>query len=134
MPTNVTLGYGITVSRFNGTSYVPFAEIVDVTPPNVSRDSIGVSHHGSPGGYKEFIPGLRDGGEISLTLNWIPSATETLLVAFNSGTVDSFRITLPNSVTCTFSGFVMSHSPATPRDDKMTLAVTLKVSGAPVWA
>jgi hypothetical protein len=134
MPTNAALGYQITLARFNGTSYIALAEVVDTTPPNVTRDEIDATHHGSPGGYKEYIPGLREGGEVPVTLNFIPSATDSLLAAFNSNTVDSWRITLSNGVTCTFAGFVKSHSPATPRDDKMTLDAVIKVSGQPVWA
>ena len=40
------------------------AEIVELTPPSMSRDEIDVTSHQSSDGYREFISGLRDGGEV----------------------------------------------------------------------
>ena len=134
MPTNAALGYPIIFSRFNGTAYIPLAEVVNVNPPQVERGDIDATHHNSPNGYKEYIPGFREGGEVPLTLNWVPSASDALLAAFNSNTVDSWRITMPSGLTCTFDGYVKQHSPVTPREDKMMLDVVVKVSGRPVWA
>ncbi len=134
MPTNSTIGYGITFAIWNGASYTNFVEVLDAIPPQYSRDAIDATHHASPAGFKEYIPGLKDGGEVTMTLNYIPSASDAYLAAFNASSAGQFRITLPNAVTCTFGGVITSYAPNTPRDDKMTSEIVIKVSGQPVWA
>lgn len=134
MSTNAAIGYAITFGIWNGASYTNVVEVVDAMPPQYSRDAIEATHHGSPSGYKEYIPGLKDAGEVSLTLNYVPSASDAYLAAFEASSAGQFRITMPNAVTCTFNGVITGYSPATPRDDKMTTEIKIKVSGKPTWA
>ena len=104
----------------------------------MSRELPDATHLGSPGGYREFIGGLRDGGEVTLDLNWLPGdathdANTGLLSIFNSNnTGKNWRITLPTTPTTTvsFSGPVSAFEPDIPVDDKISLSVTIKVSGA----
>lgn len=133
MPTNAAIGYQTTLGIWNGASYTAVAEITKVTPPQYTRDAVEATHQGSPNAYREFIAGFKDAGEVALELNWVPSATDQWLAAFNTG-AGLFRITLPNGVTCTFNAIVTGYEPQTPLDDKMMASITLKVSGQPTWA
>lgn len=122
--------------------FVLVAEIVSVTPPSLSRDTVDATHAESPEKWREFIPGLRDGGEVTLEMNFIPSGdgTETILQTFNSDAVITCRIIFPDGdydaspPTATiwqFSGFCTAFQPQAPFDNKMSATCTFKVSGKP---
>lgn len=57
------------------TLLVRIAELQDITGPGKVRETIDVTTHDSPNGYREFIGGLKDGGEVSFTLMFDPSDT-----------------------------------------------------------
>lgn len=133
MPTNSLIGYQTQFAIFNGTSYVAVAEVTNVTPAQYSRDAIEATHNASPNAAREFIPGLIDAGELTLSINYIPAVADTIIAAMRAG-LGQFRVTFPNGVTCTFSGVITGYSPEAPLDDKMAATVTIKASGLPVWA
>ncbi len=133
MPTNAAIAYQITFGIWNGVSYTAQAEITNANPPQYTRDAIDATHHASPNGFREYIAGMMDGGEVPLEINFVPSATDPYLAAMQAG-LGQFRITFNNGVTCTFFAIVTAYSPDTPLDGKMSAGITLKVSGRPVWA
>ena len=110
-------------------TYTPVAEVVSITPPGMSRDAIEATHLKSPGGWKEFIAGMKDGGEASFTLNLAPSATDALVTAFNADS-GNYQITFPNGVMLRFAGFFTAYTPPDLTAEKMEASVTVKVSGA----
>lgn len=133
MSTNAKIGYGTTLSRGGNV----IAEITSITPPNLSADSIDVTTMDSANGYKEFIQGLRDGGECSLEGKFYPGDTNGqigLLTDFNAGTLQTFVITFPTSMgaTWTFTGIVTGFEGDIPMDDAVGFAATIKISGKPV--
>lgn len=137
MATNTSIGYGATFARDSGGGvFADIAEVVSITPPQMSRDTPDATHLASPDGYREFISGLRDGGEISLELNFVPAdATQTLLrTDFDGDAPVDYQITFPDTSNVTATAFVTALSPSVPLDDKMALSVTLKVTGKPTWA
>ena len=65
--------YGTLIEADDGAgNYTAIAEVVDITGPDQSRDTIDVTHMQSPNGYQEFIPSFKDGGNVTLTLNFLP--------------------------------------------------------------
>jgi len=116
--------------------FTAVAEITDLTPPNMSRDSIEVTTLNSTSGYREFIAGWRDGGEVSLTANWLPTnATHDddtgLLEQWDDDDLHNYRIVLPDTLaTIAFSGFLTAFEPELPRDEQGKLNCTIKISGA----
>ena len=63
-----------------GEEYV--ARLTNLTPPELSRDDIDVTDHDSPDGFREFVPGLKQAGEVALEGNLIPTDnTQTGLLA-----------------------------------------------------
>jgi predicted secreted protein len=126
------------------TDWLTVAEVVSITPPSLSRDAVDATHTESPEKWREFIPGLRDGGEVSCEMNFIPAGpgTEAILASFNSDTVQSCRIIFPDGdanaspITATvwaFSGFITAFAPEAPFDGKMAATVTVKLSGKPAF-
>lgn len=114
-------GYGITITFDSGF----LAEIIDTTPPEMSREAIDTSHTTTPDGAMTFIPSdLIDYGECTVELNFDESATPPI-----DGDAESVVITFPSGTTWTFSGFLTNYSAAAPIDDRMTATATIKVSG-----
>lgn len=144
--TTALIGYGVHFSRGDSASpevFTNIAEVIDVSPPSMTKDQVEATHTDSPDGFREFINGLKDGGECSITMNFLPNnATQNntsggLLNDFISGTTTiNYRISFPGSptTTWTFKASVIGYEVSTPMDDRMTAVVTFKVAGAPTIA
>lgn len=134
--TNAATDIGLltTFGKVVGSTYTPFAEMTELNPPETSRDSVEFTHFASPDGYKEFKPGLSDGGEVSLTYNLVAGLYDdaTIHAHLADRTVDGWRIVYPNGAELNFKGFATTHGHATPLDDRMTGTATWKITGKPV--
>ena len=131
---NAAIGYGTTIaiSTNGGTTFTDVAEVFSITPPSDTVDTVDVTHMASPNATREFVLGLRDPGEASFEMNFVPgSAADTLLQTIrDSRQTVSCRITFPNDATWTFSGILTGYEPEVPVDDRMTATVTFKVTGS----
>ena len=139
--TDALIGYGTTFERSDSASpevYTAIAEVMNITPPPYARETQDATHMSSTDGYREFISGLRDAGEVALELNYIPggAAQTSLLADFDSDALVNYRIVFPTSPqqTVTFAGLVTGFSPEAPLEGKQTVSVTFKVSGKPTWS
>jgi len=137
MTTEATIGHNTLFQRDPGTTvYATLAEVTSITPPNITRDTIDATHMLSTERYREFISGLRDGGECSIELNFVPGGTAmtALLLDLADDTDVPYKIIFPNSSVWTFNAFLTALSPEAPLDDKMTATATFKINGKPVLA
>jgi hypothetical protein len=115
-------GYGITISFASGF----LAEIIDTTPPEMSREAIDTSHTATTDGAMTFIPSdLIDYGECTVELNFAEGTTPPI-----DDPAEAVTITFASGATWAFSGFLTGYAPAAPIDDRMTATATIKVSGA----
>lgn len=142
--TEARIAYG-TLLQFGDNSSPPqfttLAEVNDITGPGMSRELPDATHMESPGGWREFIGGLKDAGEITVECNHLPENTTQdantgVLALFASGERRTWRIVFPlgsPGVTWEMSAVVSAFEPNFPIDDKMGLSVTLKVSGQPAF-
>ena len=133
MASNANAAAGTTIS-WNSNSIGEVTEIGDL---DTSADDIEVTDYGSTDGYKEYIQGLKDGGELEVSGNFYPTDTgqSALISDINGGTVRTAVITLPNSVgTWTFSAYVKGFTTSTPIDGQVQFTATLKITGKPVFA
>lgn len=114
---------------------VAVVEVNSVGDIDLTADDIEVTHYNSDDGYKEYIQGLRDGGEIAVEGNFIPSdaGQAALLSDFNAGTVRTFLVTLPNTDASTWSGsaYIKGFTTSQPINDKIMFTATLKLTGKP---
>lgn len=113
-------------------TYVKVAAVTAITPPGMTRDAVEVTHLESPDMYKEYIPGLKDGGEATITLNFTPSATDVVVAAFENDAADKYQVTFPNGVMLRFTGFFTGYTPPelTPGGN-MVATATIKCTGKP---
>ena len=132
--TNPIAGFGATIKYAVGTLVGKLTSIGGV---KLKAETIDITNHDSADGFKEFIGGLRDGGEFPLEGNFIQddAGQLALLASFNSGAVESFIVTFPDNSTWTFSAIVTGVEVGkADLKDQLMFAATLKISGKPVFA
>lgn len=112
-------------------AFSAIAEINSIDGPNKSRDTIDVTSLDSSGGYREFIASFRDGGEVSLEMNFTRDGYLDMNADFELDTLVDYQIVLPDigNTTLDFSGLVTNVGLGIPLDDKITAPITIKVSG-----
>lgn len=112
-------------------TYVDIAEVVSITPPGVTREAVEATHLKSPDAYKEFIAGLKEAGEASITLNFVPAASDAVFTAFDADS-GKYQITFPNGVMLRFDGFFTAYNPPElTSEGKMEATATIKATGKP---
>jgi len=128
-------GVGAAFKRGDGASpsegFTAIAEVANITGPGLTRDFIEVTHLGSTDGYREFITGFRDGGEYTFTVNFTHAEYLLLLADFESDDSVNYQVVLPDTDTTTmdFAGYVTAIPMTIPFDDKVTVDVTIKITG-----
>ena len=118
--------------------FVTIASVEDLSGPGRSRNMIDVSAHDSPDKYREFVKGMKDGGEVTATINYRPGETthQQLDADFEEDDLRDYQLMmLPGDVdehTWDFTAGISEISDEFPLDDKMAREVTFKISGKPV--
>lgn len=133
--------FGTTLSRDNGTSFDPIANITSLSGPSMSRDTIDVTSHDSPNSYMEFVASLIDGGEVTCDINWDPAAadldatnTTTQLMADleNTSPID-YEIAFPDGSKFAAALLITGFEFEANFDDKLSASLSFKVSGLPTF-
>jgi len=111
---------------------IPYA--FDIAMPGITFDTVETTSNSSPNGFREYIPGLADGGEVTFTLNWHDDETahQELWEAQQAREVTDFQIAMPQFGTNNlfdFQAFVTGLPITSPIGDRVTQAVTLKITG-----
>jgi len=131
-------GYNTILARWSGSAYEDVSEITGLVGPSYSQDTIETSHMATTNEFKTFIGGLKDGGEVTLDCQFDPAGGATqhddLKTDLEGSAMGLYKITFPDTTTCIFNALVTGWTPTEPLEDKLTLAVTFKVSAKPTWA
>jgi predicted secreted protein len=118
------LGSGGTGSE----TFTTIAEVLDIDGPSQAREQIEVTSHSSEG-WREYIAGLRDGGEVSFPVNFVPADQDDLRALYDDGTQANYKIVYPNGWKDTFAAIVTDWSTKSPVDGAVTDEIKLKISG-----
>ena len=107
-------------------------EITTVDFLDVSVDDLDATTHGSPGQWREFIGGLKNGGTLTGTIRFDPALHGAILSAV--GVTHDVRITLPDAgaASIDFEGYINMLTGVAPHDGLLEGEFGLKASGAPV--
>ncbi len=107
------------------------SEINSITGPGKSRDTIDVTRLEDTDGYRQFIGGLRNPGTVTLNMNYTPEGYILLNGDFENDELVEYSIQLPaGKGTFTFNGLVTEVPVSIPIGDKVTVDVTIQISGA----
>lgn len=135
MTTAAGSAFGSTLS-WNSTA---LAEVANITGPTLSIDPIDVTTHDSTSGFREYIAGLRDGGEVTVEGNFISSDASgqiALVTDAKAGTVREMIITGPTAAafTWTANALCTRFEQTNPHDGKLGFSATFKITGVPTLA
>lgn len=127
-----TVGLGTLFKKGSNT----IAEVVSIDGPGLEKAMVEATHLNSDSRFREFLSGLRDAGEITLVLNFLPADTthEELEDAYLANTSASYSITWTDSglTVWSFTAFVTGLRPnATLDNEPLRSTVTLKLTGIP---
>lgn len=116
------------------------AKLKSIGGINITRAVVDVTTHDSADEYREYIAGLKDGGEVPISGLLLPTDTDgqiALQAALESGAETVFAIVFPApiSYTWSFNGIVTSFA-TTPADIEgaVGMEAKIKVSGKPTLA
>ena len=126
-------GVGAQFLRWNvGTGqWVAIAQVKSIAGPTMTRTFIDTTALDTTGGYRTFITGFRDPGQITLSMNFERDGYESMKTDFESEDVQNYQIVLPDADTTSlaFEGLVTELPLNIPTDDVVTADVTIKVTG-----
>ena len=124
-------GVGTIIQKWSISSSVwsAIAEVTNISGPGMTRDLIEVTSLDSTDGYREFIAGFRDGGNVVLSMNYTRAGLDEFLADFESDVIQNYEIVLPDGTSLEFEGFVQEFPLTIPTDSQITMETTIKVSG-----
>lgn len=112
---------------------VTVAGLTSIGGLELSADTIDVTTLDSDGGYREFIAGFKDAGEVSLEgYLKLDEGQQALYALFESGETEDFTILFPNYMgSWQFKGVVTGFSTSADLEDPLSFSATIQVSGKP---
>jgi predicted secreted protein len=114
---------------------VPVGHLTSISSPSMSQETIDVTTLDSPGEYREFIGGFKDGGEVSASGFFDPSdaGQQAVYTALENSAVEKFTIQFPASMGASweFDGVVTSFQTTAELEEAIGFEITIQVSGKP---
>lgn len=110
-------------------------DLSSIGSPSITQEELDVTTLDSEGGYREFIPGFKDPGEVPISGYFVISdlGQADLLAALESEELQDFEIIYPARLgaSWSFQGFVSNLNITAETEDAITFEATLRVSGKP---
>lgn len=136
---DAAIGHGATFTRSDdatsGGTFATIGNVIMIGPPNATRETPEATHLESTERWREYIGGMKDAGEVTAELDLDPNdaTLASLYTDLNTDTAGYYKITFPDSTAWGFSAFITSIAPGEVSDQKMTVALTFRVTGKPAW-
>jgi predicted secreted protein len=125
----------------DGASPENFATVPEVhrlSGPDVRVDLIDVSSHDSSGGFREYLPGFKDGDNVQAEVHWVPSNTvhKGIRTDAYAAALRNYHIIFPDATdnTVTFACYVQGFPPQSNAGDALRNTLNLKITGEPLWS
>jgi predicted secreted protein len=96
-------------------------------------ESIDITSMSSSNMFRQFVPGLKDGGEVSVEVVYDEAQMDLVEAKWdgdNEPASESWSVTFPDGSNFGGSGFLTGFSLDNPMDDVITASITMKVNGA----
>lgn len=110
-------------------TYAKIAEITGISGPDKSRETIQVTSLEHEDGYHRFISGFKDGGSVSLEMNYTFDTYDTMNDDFEDDDNKFYKIELKNGDKFEFEGLVTNLPLGISVGDRITANTTIQVSG-----
>ncbi len=114
---------------------VDLDEVISISGPSGSVDALDVTSHDSSNEFREYIAGLRDGGEVGFEMNFVSTDTLGQIAMhtdFQAGTAVTCQITLPDSLGNISGTAICTKWDWTfPHDGPVRISGTIKYTGKP---
>ena len=132
MATDGNIAFGVALTLDSET----VGEVTNLGGIELTADTVEMTSHDSTSRYREYIQGLRDGGEITIEGNHVPgdAGQAKILAVFNADDAETATIVFADDSDWSASVIVTAYKPAdSPVDDKLAFSATLKVTGVPTF-
>lgn len=128
------LGLGTELRISIASVFTPIPFLQSISGPDETFDTVDVTTHSSVGGYREYITGLADGGEVTADINWDAAdpAHQALAAAQVARELTSFQLYWPGydeDNLADFDGYVTGLTRSSPTDAQITRSLTIKITG-----
>lgn len=133
-----SVGTKLLIAPKTGNTDVEVGALSSVGGIDASANEVEVTDMGNTDGYREYLPGFKDGGEVSLSgyMDGEDAGQARLYELMESGDVVDCKIQFPAKIgkTWSFKAGVTKFTTSADVDDAITFEATLKVSGKPTLA
>jgi predicted secreted protein len=132
---SATKSLGTTLTLDPDGKPVLIADLTSIGEIGVESDEIDVTTLDSASGYKEFIAGFKDAGEVSLA-GFVKSESnmEDMLALAEAQTIEDWEIEFTTGSVWAFSGFVKTWKEAESTVDGVRgFTGSIRISGAPTY-
>lgn len=125
-----------TTLEIKKTTPVTVANLTAINGLELSAETIDSTNLSSEGGYREFVAGFKDAGELSIEGQFNPATGKgqaELYTLFESGVLEDFTIKFPPELGAKweFKGLVVGFSTGASLEDLLSFSATIKISGKP---
>ena len=127
------IGHGSTL--IGGTTGT-VGNVISITVGGRTRHMIDISTMDSTNLFREFKAGMADEGEFTAEINFDDTAgtiATALNTAFQARTSETWTVTFPGGKTFAATGVISSYDINDPFDDKITMSITVKLTGKGTW-
>ena len=128
-----TIGHGFVLAYADAgtsTSYTTIADVKSITMPSMEVNDVDVTNLDSANYTMEFKPGLINPGELTFTVSYDESQSNTLYGLLRAE--KKFRVTATDSATYAVNGYIKQFGfPQVESESELTNELTIKVNGAP---
>jgi len=128
--------FGTQLKRKNGASYDTIPQLISVTPPQESVETIDTTTHDTSGGYRTLVGSFKNGGTVSASFMFDPADTVQLALhtdysGVTSNTYQIVTVAGSPAYKYQFDALITGWEPGELGiDGKMEVSVTLTVTGA----
>lgn len=133
-----SVGTKLLIAPKSGNTDVAVGGLKSISGIDVNADEVEVTDMGNTDGYREYLPGFKDGGEVPVSgyLDGEDDGQDRMYELLESGDVVDCKIQFPAKIgkTWSFKAGVTKFTTSAEVDDAITFDATLKVSGKPTLA
>ncbi|SDF91476.1 hypothetical protein [Alloyangia pacifica] len=138
MATKQRIVYGATSEwGTDGSTWENIPEAKGIAVPTVEVEYQDATHLGSPGGFREFVPGLKDAGSISIPCGYSSAGYAAAFDHMTNRTLVYFKTTMPLEEGQTtgdifeFEGYVTPELNTDEVGNIISMNLAVRISGAP---